>query len=65
MFGAILAAGVSGVLVGSSAEQAAQAEAELRRKREVARELDLSMKKVVLALDGLHTKEEKLVRSHP
>ena len=55
------AAGISGIMLALSANDAAIAEDELRRKREASHELDLTMKKISLALEGWENKKTKLV----
>ena len=56
-------AGVSatGFMMLLSAEEATQAEEQLKHKRESAMELDLTIKKLALSMEGWQTKEEKLV----
>jgi len=60
----VAAASISGVLLAMAANDAAEAEAELRRKREEALQLDLAMKKIALAIDGWTGKKGKLVSEY-
>jgi len=61
----IAGAGVSGVLLAMSAEDAAIAEGELRRQRNAAHELDLVVKKISTELEGWKDKAQSLVHGSP
>lgn len=62
MLAAAVGAGVYGIMTAMSYDQATRAEEELERKRQIERELELGMKKMSLALEGLKNEEDSLVR---
>jgi hypothetical protein len=61
MLSAAVGAGVYGIMTAMSYDQATKAEKELERKRRIGRELELEMKKISLALEGLKDEEDRLV----
>ena len=60
--GAVVGTGVSALQLAIATEQVAQAEVNLARKRQVALEMDLSLKRVTLDLEGTECRKRKLVR---
>jgi hypothetical protein len=61
MVGALWGAAGSAVMLAFSSDRASSLEAELQRKAQVSRELNIQMQNVRNALEGFQTEEEKLV----